>query len=76
MQLKHSYTKHYYAVTQRITVAIGSSPNIGMFNCDWLISPYKTGSTPIDEKNEAVEKAQKVKNHSNAILQKLGIKMP
>jgi RHS repeat-associated protein len=43
--LKPKYTKHYYAGSQRIVTKNGTSENIGIFNCDWLIIPF-AGSTP------------------------------
>ena len=39
------YTKHYYAGSQRIVTKNGTSPDIGTFDCNWLIIPF-AGSTP------------------------------
>jgi len=67
------YTKHYFAGTQRINGALGSSENIGVFNCDWLITPMGNGAPPINEKDVALQKAQAAAAHGNTILQQLGI---
>jgi len=45
MQGSAGYTKHYYAGSQRIVSKIGTSQNIGMFDCNWLIIPLG-GTTP------------------------------
>ncbi|MEN2436666.1 SpvB/TcaC N-terminal domain-containing protein [Weeksellaceae bacterium A-14] len=68
-----SYTKHYYAGSQRISGALGSSINIGKFNCDWQIIPLGSGGAPINEKDVALQKAQAAAAHGNAILQQFGI---
>ncbi|ROH95988.1 SpvB/TcaC N-terminal domain-containing protein [Chryseobacterium daecheongense] len=52
------YTKHYYAGSQRIVSKIGTSQNIGMFDCNWLIIPLGGTTPPINPVNV-----------SNAILQ-------
>lgn len=52
------YTKHYYAGSQRIVSKNGTSPNIGMFNCNWQIIPLGGTTPPINPVNV-----------SNAILQ-------
>lgn len=43
--LQPRYTKHYYAGSQRIVSKNGTSPDIGAFDCSWLIVPF-AGSTP------------------------------
>lgn len=45
------YTKHYYAGSQRIVSKIGTSPNIGMFDCHWLIIPLGGTTPPINPVN-------------------------
>ncbi|MCE4065085.1 hypothetical protein LXM63_08255 [Chryseobacterium gleum] len=45
------YTKHYYAGSQRIVSKIGTSPNIGMFDCNWLIIPLGGTTPPINPVN-------------------------
>lgn len=52
------YTKHYYAGSQRIVSKIGTSQNIGIFDCNWLIIPLGGTTPPINPVNV-----------SNAILQ-------
>jgi hypothetical protein len=37
---KQHIAKHYYASTQRSSGNLGSSENIGVFDCDWLIIPF------------------------------------
>ncbi|SDG36800.1 RHS repeat domain-containing protein [Epilithonimonas hungarica] len=68
-----TYTKHYYAGTQRISGALGSSEKIGVFNCNWLIIPFGNGGAPINEKDVALQKAQAAVAHGNDILQQLNI---
>lgn len=51
-----SYTKHYYAGSQRISSKLGLGENVGQFNCAWLIIPFGSGSAPINEKTTAKEK--------------------
>lgn len=45
------YTKHYYAGSQRIVSKIGTSQNIGMFDCHWLIIPLGGTTPPINPVN-------------------------
>jgi hypothetical protein len=68
-----SYTKHYYAGSQRISGALGSSPSVGTFNCDWLIIPFGNGGAPINEKDIALQKAKAAADHGNKILGQLNI---
>jgi RHS repeat-associated protein len=42
------YTKHYYAGSQRIMSKLGSDPNIGKFDCPWLIIPFSDGVPAIN----------------------------
>lgn len=56
--LKPRYTKHYYAGSQRIVTKNGTSENIGIFDCNWLIIPFAGSTPPINPVNT-----------SNAILQ-------
>jgi RHS repeat-associated protein len=45
------YTKHYYAGSQRIVSKIGTSQNIGTFDCNWLINPLGGTTPPINPVN-------------------------
>lgn len=45
------YTKHYYAGSQRIVSKIGTSQNIGLFDCNWLIIPLGGTTPPINPVN-------------------------
>lgn len=42
------YTKHYYAGSQRIVSKIGTSQDIGKFDCNWLIIPFGGTTPPIN----------------------------
>ncbi|SDG36968.1 SpvB/TcaC N-terminal domain-containing protein [Epilithonimonas hungarica] len=70
---RRNYTKHYYAGTQRISGALGSSVAVGDFNCNWLIIPFGAGGAPINEKDVALQKAQTAKEHTKNMLERFGI---
>jgi RHS repeat-associated protein len=54
-----SYTKHYYAGSQRVMSKVGSDKNIGKFDCSWLIIPFSEGATPAEKPEETLAKAQR-----------------
>ncbi|UQB68882.1 SpvB/TcaC N-terminal domain-containing protein [Epilithonimonas zeae] len=70
---RRNYTKHYYAGTQRISGALGSSVAVGDFNCNWLIIPFGSGAAPINEKDVTLQKKADAEAHRAAIFEKFGI---
>ncbi|KFF74817.1 hypothetical protein HX13_12500 [Chryseobacterium sp. P1-3] len=71
-----SYTKHYYAGSQRINSKLGKGKDVGLFNCAWLIIPYGTGASSINEKVVAKEKLEANTAASLAIMAANGITPP
>nr|WP_315034804.1 SpvB/TcaC N-terminal domain-containing protein [uncultured Chryseobacterium sp.] len=71
-----SYTKHYYAGSQRITSKLGKGKDVGLFNCAWLIIPYGAGSPSINEKAVAKEKLEANTAASLALMNANGITPP
>ncbi|MBP2619252.1 SpvB/TcaC N-terminal domain-containing protein [Chryseobacterium jejuense] len=71
-----SYTKHYYAGDQRVNSKLGKGKDVGLFNCAWLIIPYGTGVSSINEKAVAKEKLEANTSASLAIMAANGITPP
>ncbi|MDR2235913.1 MAG: hypothetical protein LBE92_07295 [Chryseobacterium sp.] len=71
-----SYTKHYYAGSQRITSKLGKGQDVGKFNCGWLIIPFGSGSAAINEKAVAKEKLDANTAASLALMTAYGITPP
>lgn len=74
--LEPSYTKHYYAGSQRISSKLGLGANVGSFNCNWLIVPFGSGTTDINEKSTAKAKLEANTAASLAIMQENSITPP
>jgi RHS repeat-associated protein len=54
-----SYTKHYYAGSQRVMSKVGSDQNIGKFDCSWLVIPFAEGGVAAEKPEETLAKADK-----------------
>ncbi|MFT3919997.1 SpvB/TcaC N-terminal domain-containing protein [Cloacibacterium sp.] len=70
------YTKHYYAGSQRVSSRLGLGANVGSFNCNWLITPFGSGATDINEKSTAKAKLEANTAACLAIMQANSITLP
>lgn len=70
------YTKHYYAGSQRIVTKNGTSPNIGAFDCNWLIIPFAGSTPPINPVNVSNTILQAATQSSLTVMQQNNITPP
>ncbi|MDV7696738.1 DUF4225 domain-containing protein [Chryseobacterium soli] len=70
------YTKHYYAGSQRIVTKNGTSPNIGMFDCNWLIIPFGGSTPPINPVNVSNTILQAATQSNLTVMQQYNITPP
>lgn len=70
------YTKNYYAGSQRIVTKNGTSENIGIFDCNWLIIPFAGSTPPINPVNVSNTIQQTATQRSLAIMQQNNITPP
>lgn len=70
------YTKHYYAGSQRIVTKNGTSPNIGTFDCNWLIIPFAGSTPPINPVNVSNTILQAATQSSLTVMQQNNITPP
>ena len=64
-----SYTKHYYAGSQRIQSKNGNSGNVGAFDCAWLIIPFGGTTPPINPVNISNQILQTATQSNLVIMQ-------
>jgi RHS repeat-associated protein len=64
-----SYTKHYYAGSQRIQSKNGNSGNVGAFDCAWLIIPFGGTTPPINPVNVSNQILQTATQSNLVIMQ-------
>ena len=64
-----SYTKHYYAGSQRIQSKNGNSGNVGAFDCAWLIIPFGGTTPPINPINVSNQILQTATQSNLVIMQ-------
>jgi len=70
------YTKHYYAGSQRIVTKNGTSDNIGIFDCNWLIIPFAGSTPPINPVNTSNTILQTATQATLAVMQQNNITPP
>ncbi|UWX59819.1 hypothetical protein N0B40_15530 [Chryseobacterium oranimense] len=70
------YTKHYYAGSQRIVTKNGTSDNIGVFDCNWLIIPFAGSTPPINPVNASNTILQTATQATLAVMQQNNITPP
>ncbi|MGK6343471.1 SpvB/TcaC N-terminal domain-containing protein [Chryseobacterium sp. DT-3] len=70
------YTKHYYAGSQRIVTKNGTSDNIGVFDCNWLIIPFAGSTPPINPVNTSNTILQAATQATLAVMQQNNITPP
>ncbi|KFF09179.1 SpvB/TcaC N-terminal domain-containing protein [Chryseobacterium luteum] len=70
------YTKNYYAGNQRIVTKNGTSDNIGVFDCNWLIIPFAGSTPPINPANVSNTIQQTATQRSLAVMQQNNITPP
>jgi RHS repeat-associated protein len=70
------YTKNYYAGSQRIVTKNGTSDNIGVFDCNWLIIPFAGSTPPINPVNVSNTIQQTATQRSLAVMQQNNITPP
>jgi RHS repeat-associated protein len=70
------YTKHYYAGSQRIVTKNGTNPNIGMFDCNWLIIPFGGSTPPINPVNVSNTILQTAAQSGLTVMQQYNITPP
>ncbi|WP_288376997.1 SpvB/TcaC N-terminal domain-containing protein [uncultured Chryseobacterium sp.] len=73
---KPRYTKHYYAGSQRIVSKNGTSNNIGVFDCSWLIIPFGGSIPQINPVNVSNATLQASTQSSLAVMQQNNIAPP
>ncbi len=64
-----SYTKHYFAGSQRIQSKNGNSGNVGAFDCAWLIIPFGGTTPPINPVNVSNQILQTATQSNLVIMQ-------
>ncbi|WP_276733605.1 SpvB/TcaC N-terminal domain-containing protein [Chryseobacterium carnipullorum] len=70
------YTKNYYAGSQRIVTKNGTSENIGVFDCNWLIIPFAGSTPPINPVNASNTILQTATQTTLTVMQQNNITPP